>query len=186
MRIHYTILNPLAQPAVRPGTAKSAVMRALNALDVNGDTITVDAIEQSVPQYLGKPMLRAHVIDALSRWVGCGFLEKHGGSFRSRHRGGSSYAGAPPPSDPSSPPKAPPSRAISEDPTKAAHDALVALHHALLTRYRSESTLPSSDSERAFARVEKVMQLAIRPGTDAEGSVATRMAFRGLIDLVYG
>lgn len=42
----------------------------------------------------------------------------------------------------------------------------------------------SPDIDRQWERLQKLVSLAVRPGTPAEGRTAARMAFRALVDIV--
>jgi len=102
----------------------------------------------------------------LTEWTVDGWLHKVGGRASSRRPGGKRVAAA-------------------QTPEKAAQTALVALQAALLARYRASHVAPSEEVDKAFSQVQKVMTLAIRPGTPSEGATATRIAFKKLIDLLY-
>lgn len=71
---------------------------------------------------------------------------------------------------------------------EAAMAALLGLENALVARVREtlkSGAAPSPDMDRAFVKYQKIKELALRPGTGAEGKVALRMAVLELVKLVF-
>lgn len=67
---------------------------------------------------------------------------------------------------------------------EAAFAALLALESALVTAAREQGA-PTAEQDRAFVRYSKIKELALRPGTTAEGKTALRMAILELVKVVY-
>lgn len=82
--------------------------------------------------------------------------------------------------------------AVKGDPTtvsptmnaeEAAFAALLGLENALVARVRESGTTPEMD--RSYVKYTKIKELALRPGTTAEGKSALRMAVIELVKLVF-
>lgn len=77
------------------------------------------------------------------------------------------------------PPPKPPSA------SEAAVAALAALENALVLKVRDNPRAMTPELEKAFNRLQGIKARVVRPGTPAEGEVATSLALQQLVKMVF-